>query len=237
MNLTIASITARSLVGRRRFLALLLLPLILISLTAFAGTTDTDPSDWGDDVLVGLGIAVVLPITALVVGSGALGLEIDDGTLLHILAKPLPRREIVLTKLVVAWAVVVAVAAVSLGVSGVLTDGPRLGLGVLVAGAVAALAYSALFALLSLVTRRPVFLGLLYVVLWEGLLGNVVSGTAVLSIQQYAVAIAAKISGSELFDPEVSLPVAITMSALLTVGAAALATERLRSFSVAGETG
>ncbi len=51
---------------------------------------------------MGLGLAVVLPVIALIVGTGVLGSEIDDGTLAHILAKPLPRREIVISKLVVA---------------------------------------------------------------------------------------------------------------------------------------
>ena len=44
---------------------------------------------------------------------------------------------------------------------------------------VGALAYSALFLMLSLVTRRPVLLGLVYILMWEGLLGNFVSGTRV----------------------------------------------------------
>ena len=50
-------------------------------------------------MLVGLGLAVVLPVIALIVGTGVLGSEIDDGTIVHILTKPLPRRDIILAKL------------------------------------------------------------------------------------------------------------------------------------------
>ena len=50
-------------------------------------------------MLVGLGLAVVLPVIALIVGTGVLGAEIDDGTIVHILTKPLPRWQIVLPKL------------------------------------------------------------------------------------------------------------------------------------------
>ncbi len=72
-----------------------------------------------------------------------------------------------------------------------------------------ALAYSALFLALSLVTRRPVLLGLVYVLIWEGLLGNVVSGTRVLSIQQYVVTIADRIAPTDLLAGQVSVPVSL----------------------------
>ena len=99
MNMTIARITARALLGRRRFLLLLPLPVLLIGLPVLAdGAGRRSPSTGAQPVIVGLGLAVVLPIVALVVGTGVLGSEIDDGTLAHILAKPLARSEIILAK-------------------------------------------------------------------------------------------------------------------------------------------
>ena len=41
-------------------------------------------------------------------------------------------------------------------------------------------------------------LGLVYVLIWEGLLGNFVSGTKVLSIQQYVIALADRIAPTGL---------------------------------------
>jgi hypothetical protein len=43
-----------------------------------------------------------MPLVALVFGTAALGSELDDGTAIHILTKPIPRWTIVLPKLVVA---------------------------------------------------------------------------------------------------------------------------------------
>ncbi|MER7588432.1 MULTISPECIES: ABC transporter permease subunit [Micromonospora] len=233
---TVTWITARGLFGRRRFLLLLPLPLVLLGLAVLCRSLGVDPGQWGPPVLVGLGLAVVLPVVALIIGTGVLGAEIDDGTVVHILTKPLPRWQIVLPKLAVAAGVTAVTVAVPLYVAGVLADSVRLGLALAVAGALGALAYSALFLALSLVTRRPVLLGLVYVLIWEGLLGNFVSGTKVLSIQQYVIALADRIAPTGLLETSVSVPVASVMTALVSVGFTVLAIDRLRSFSVAGET-
>ncbi|MGW5580147.1 ABC transporter permease subunit [Micromonospora chokoriensis] len=233
---TITWITARGLFGRRRFLLLLPLPLVLLGLAVLCRSLGVDPRQWGPPVLVGLGLAVVLPVVALIIGTGVLGAEIDDGTVVHILTKPLPRWQIVLPKLAVAAGITAVTVAVPLYVAGVLAASVRLGLALAVAGALGALAYSAFFLALSLVTRRPVLLGLVYVLIWEGLLGNFVSGTKVLSIQQYVIALADRIAPTGLLETSVSVPVASVMTALVSVGFTVLAIDRLRSFSVAGET-
>ncbi|MGW3893430.1 ABC transporter permease subunit [Micromonospora chokoriensis] len=233
---TITWITARGLFGRRRFLLLLPLPLVLLGLAVLCRSLGVDPRQWGPPVLVGLGLAVVLPVVALIIGTGVLGAEIDDGTVVHILTKPLPRWQIVLPKLAVAAGITAVTVAVPLYVAGVLAASVRLGLALAVAAALGALAYSAFFLALSLVTRRPVLLGLVYVLIWEGLLGNFVSGTKVLSIQQYVIALADRIAPTGLLETTVSVPVAAVMTALVSVGFTVLAIDRLRSFSVAGET-
>ncbi|MFG2048312.1 ABC transporter permease subunit [Micromonospora sp. NPDC048935] len=233
---TVTWITARGLFGRRRFLLLLPLPLVLLGLAVLCRSLGVDPGEWGPPVLVGLGLAVVLPVVALIIGTGVLGAEIDDGTVVHILTKPLPRWQIVLPKLAVAAGVSAVTVALPLYVAGVLADSVRLGLALAFAAALGALAYSALFLALSLVTRRPVLLGLVYVLIWEGLLGNFVSGTKVLSIQQYVIALADRLAPTGLLETTVSVPVASVMTALVSVGFTVLAIDRLRSFSVAGET-
>jgi ABC-2 type transport system permease protein len=101
---------------------------------------------------------------------------------------------------------------------------------------VGAVAYSALFLALSLLNRRPVLVGLVYILIWETLLGNLLDGTRVLSIQQYVVTISEKAAGTTLFSGNVSMPVSVAMAAAVTIGATILAVDRLRSFTVAGET-
>src|SRR5262245_39357948 len=145
MNTTIVAITARALFGRRRFLLLFPLPLLMIGLAVLSDRLGASPSDWAPPVILTLGLSVVLPITALIVGTGVLGARTDDGTVVHIVTKPLPRYEIIFAKLAVATGVTAAATAVPMFVTGLLADGVRFGLGLVVGCTLGALAYSAVF--------------------------------------------------------------------------------------------
>ena len=61
MNGTVAWITTRALLGRRRFLMLFPLPLLLVGLAVLCRVVGVDPNHWAEPVLRGLGFAVVLP--------------------------------------------------------------------------------------------------------------------------------------------------------------------------------
>jgi ABC-2 type transport system permease protein len=236
MNLTIARITARALFGRRRFLMLLPFPILLVGIAILAESLGAKVEDWGDPVIVALGIAIMLPVVALIVGTGVLGSEIDDGTLAHILAKPLPRSEIVLSKLYVAIVVTAVTAGVPLFLTGLIGGSTSLAFGLLFGAVIGSIAYCSLFVLLSLLSRVPVLVGLAYIVIWEGLLGRLLTGTSVLSIQQYVLTVTERVSHVDFVSTRVSLPVAVAMTFIVAVGATLLAIDRLRSFSVVGET-
>jgi ABC-2 type transport system permease protein len=236
INLTIVRLTLRGLFGRRRFLLLLPLPALVVGMALLAEGLGAPPAEWGEPVLVGLGFVAVLPVLALIVGASVLGSEIDDGTAVHVLAKPLPRREIVLSKLLVAAVVTTVAVGAGMLLAGLVAGSGRLGLGLLAGTAVGALAYSALFLMVSLLTRRPVLVGLVYILVWEGLLANLVDGTRVLSIQHYAVSIADRASDTAVFTGTLSVTVSLAMAAAITVAATALAVDRLRSFTLTGDT-
>jgi ABC-2 type transport system permease protein len=235
MNVTIMSLTARAMLGRKRVLMLLPMPIILIGLTIIGVMSGADDSEWGPVVFSNLGLSVILPLTALIVGSSALGLEIDDGTITHVLTKPLPRSEIILSKLAVAWLVTTVATGVPLAVAALIGGSGSLAVGLVIGAAIGGLAYSALFLALSAMTKRPVAVGLVYLVLWENLLVTYVSGARVFSVRQHATAIADSIGNTPLISSTVSVSTALIMSVIFIVIGTVGATQRLRSFALTGE--
>jgi ABC-2 type transport system permease protein len=236
MNLTIASLTARALLGRRRVWLLLPIPALLIGLTLIGRYSGKPVADWGPVVFGQLGFAALLPLTALIIGGSVLGLEIEDGTITHLLTKPLPSKEIILAKLAVAGAVSVAAIAIPLTVAGAIAGSASQAAGLGLGAALGAIAYTAVFLALSLTTRRPVAVGLVYIILWENLLTRFIDGTRVLSIREYAASLAEGIGSSGWLSSHLAWLTAVIMGAVVTIAATVTATARLRSFSLAGET-
>ena len=164
MNATVAQLTARSLLGRRRALMLLVLPAILLLFSFLIRAFADADAGASAGVLSGFALGTVVPLLALVAGTGAIGPEIDDGSVVYLLAKPLRRSSIILSKLAVSVAVVTAVAAVPTLLAGLVLSGTAGGLALAygVGAFVAGIAYCALFLLLAVLTRNAVVVGLLY---------------------------------------------------------------------------
>jgi ABC-2 type transport system permease protein len=187
---TIGFVTARSLLGRRRTILMLLLAgaPVLLGLLVQLGNGPRPralvPS------LEGLLITSVLPLVALVFGTAALGSELDDGTAVHVLTKPVPRWAIVLPKLIVAGGLTALLLVPSTLLAGMLIGGTASSqLGITVAFTVAVLigsfVYSAIFVALSAATSRGLVIGLGYSLLWEGLLSGALPGTQLFSVREY----------------------------------------------------
>src|SRR5260221_632172 len=198
-NPTIATITLRGLLGRRRSLLIALPPLLLLAITiGLRVSTNADSSrdlGWPGVVLGQIGLVTLLPLTAMIIGTSVLGTEIDDSSILHLLATPVSRTTVIFTKWVVASAatLVFAVVPISIaafvGTSGYvdnpgpldLTFTPIKGdtqeaIGIIVAAIVGSLVYSAFFLFMSVVTKRSVAATLIYVLVWESLLTRQVGG-------------------------------------------------------------
>lgn len=231
-------LTLRTLLGQRRAWLLLALPgvLLLLSVTIRLTVDNAGRTDVAVGLLGAFGIATVLPLVSLVAGTGSIGTEIDDGSIVYVLAKPLSRRVIAVTKLAVATAVVAAFGALPVLVGGLVLVGrrDRLALGFGVEALVAGSAYAALFLLLAVLTRNAVVVGLVYALVWETVVGSVVPGAQALSIQQWSVAVNRLVVGADRADalglttavrPAVALPLLVAV----LVGCTLLAGERLRS--------
>lgn len=245
MNSVIAAITLRQLISRRRTVLLLLLGLVLIAVALvfrLAGEEVQAQHSRGTvGLLSTLGVGTLMPLVALILGTGAMGAEIEDGTAVFLLAKPLSRRNVVLTKLAVAAACSIALTSGPMLVAGLIGAGglgDGLVLGFVAAAAIGSLLYVAVFLALSLVTGRALVLGLAYVLIWEGLLAGLFAGTRTFSIRQQTLAFADALAGvpKTVFEAKLDVGTAIVVAAIILVGATLLAIRRLGSFEIAGET-
>ncbi|MDQ1037419.1 ABC-2 type transport system permease protein [Streptomyces sp. V3I8] len=233
---TVARLTYRGLLGRRRALILGALPVLLIVISvAVRGFTGAD-DQVAADVLGGFALATMVPIIGVIAGTGAIGPEIDDGSVVYLLAKPLKRPTIIFTKLIVAVAVTMAFSAVPTFLAGMILNGngQQIAVAYTVAALVASIAYAALFLLLGTITRHAVVFGLVYALVWEALFGTLVSGARTLSVQQWALAVGHKVSG-DLVTSDVSLATGTVLLVVVTVAATWFAGQKLRTLTLAGE--
>jgi ABC-2 type transport system permease protein len=243
MNTTVASLTARSLLGRKRTLVLLLLPVALLALCTLARVLaglDAEierelAGPLAPDLLTAFGIAILMPLLSLIAGTGSIGPEIDEGSIVYLLAKPLSRYSIVVTKFTVAAAVVVLFGVLPIAVAGVVLTGEvgsvtvSFTLGALAAG----VAYSAVFLLLAVVSRNAVVIGLVYALIWESLVGGLVPGAQALSIQQWSLAVVQRVLGDSAASLGVEAAVgfgeALVLLTAVTVVATGYAGRRLQT--------
>lgn len=237
MNTVVAGITYRALLGRRRILLLLLLPLALIGLAILLRVVGSADQRSAVLLMDTFAIATMLPLLGLIAGTGVIAPEIDDGTIIHLLSKPISRPVIAGTKFLVAASVLALFAAVPTYIAAWLLvrneDGIAFGfaIGVLIAG----IAYAAVFLLLGVVTRHAVAIGVIYALVWETLVGTLIQGAQKFSIQQWGQAIAAQLSDSPFVDAKVTLGFAVPALIIVTVGAVLWAGLRLRTFSLTGD--
>ncbi len=233
-------VTLRGALGRRRtvLIALLAVVPVLIAAIIRVGGTTSDAASLTAGLLDALLVATVLPLVALVFGTGVLGSELDDGTAVYLLVKPIERWRIVLSKAVVAAGITIALVVPSTLVAGLVVGAGRGGETIAIAFAVAvipgSLLYAAGFLALSVMTSRALIAGLLYVFIWEGLLAGLFAGTAVLSVRQYTLAFARFLAGSdkEAITAAVDAQTAAILGAMVLVAALVIAVRRLGAWEV-----
>ena len=234
MHPTILRLSAQALLGRRRGLVLLLIPALLVVLALVIRVLTGEGS--GYEAVLNLGFTLVLPLVALLAATAVLGPEIDDGSIVYLLAKPVSRHAVARSKYVVAGAATIGLGALPLLVSGLVLDAsePARAVAWGVGAAVAGTAYVALFLGLASLTRHAVVVGLLVALLWEGVLGNVFAGVRWVAIGAWGREAAGDISPL-VSGAGTGLAYALVAAALVTVGSVWFAGDRLRSFTLRGD--
>lgn len=241
VELTLARLALRQITASRRSLwALLLaaLPVLISLLARTRAATDEGRLEMFVGTYENLIVPVLLPLVALVVGTGVFGNEVDDGTITYVLGKPVARWRIVLTRVVVSGLAAAAVVAPATLAAGLVADaGPAAGRVIAaftLATVAGSLLYCALFVALSLSTRRSLVAGLAYVVVWEGAMSGFFAGTRALSVRQYTLSFTEALARApeEVFSARLGTASALWMAAAVALLATAHAVRRLRGFEI-----
>ena len=234
-------LSIRQLTGPVRLGLILLLAALPVALAAILAVTTGEEGIGRDDfvnvMLSGLLVAGVLPIVVMTLGTAAFGNELEDGTLGNLALMPLARWQIVLPKLLATLAIsgpVIIVSGVVTSLIGLGLDA-RAALSVAVALLLGVAAYSAIFTWTGLVTGRALAVALLYVILWEGIIGSLIKGVGYLSVRGYTLGILHGLD-SRAFEAvggrAITLPAAIVGALLVTAAFYGLAIRRLTRMDV-----
>jgi ABC-2 type transport system permease protein len=259
-NPTVAWITTRATLSRKRAFLFAMPAVILIVLTLALKATRPPSRPWPSHVLGTFGFSVLLPLTALIIGCSVLGAEIDDGSVIHLLATPVRRSSVIMTKFAVATVLTIIFAAVPELIAALISGGgfteptvivhagspPAVtqatavstgdfALGLFVGAVAGAVIYNAIFVMVSVATTRAIAVGLLYVLIWEAVLSNFVSGARLLSVSHYSLGIAQGIAHDTTLDAGLSVATSVIMGAIVTVAALVLAVNLLSAFTLKGE--
>ncbi len=238
----VLTLTLRQLLGQKRTLFLAaggLLPVLAAIIFRTAAEADASAAEFAAKIVLNaLVINILLPLTALVLATAALGSEIEDGTIVYLLSKPAERWRIVAGKLLAAWGATAVLVLASAVVGGLLTlageGDTRIVGGFVIAIAVGSMAYSSVFVLLSLVTSRALFVGLAYAFIWEAVITNFAPGVQRFSIREFTASIAEAAADTNpwVFDADLGLTYSVILVVVVTAVAAGLAVVRLSRFEL-----
>ncbi len=198
---TLYVLTLRQHVHGKRWLVIVILFLLPAVLAVVVrGTAPDVPSIVLEFILVFMFIPqALLPFVALLYSSGIIQDEQEEQTITYLLVRPIPKWAIYSVKLLATLTTTVLLAtaftvltyaAIYAGAS---TAGDNIPLRCFKAASIHALAvvaYCSLFGLMSLVTKRILVVGVLYIAFVEGLLANLPFGIRLVTVIYYTRLIA-----------------------------------------------
>ena len=245
MNNVLISLTARQLLGRRRTLVIgLLLALPILIAVIYRFSDEAGSGEATGEFALGLVSVMIftllLPLVALVFGTASLGAEIEDGTAVFLLTKPIERWRIIAIKIGVASvAATLFVVPTTMATTWIIhesptADGLMLGLGL--SALVASVLYCAAFVALSAVTSRALIFGLIYVFVWETLATRIFDSLRWVSIREYAYgwsdAVISINDKGVFYDPHLGVTTAIVGTMVVLATACAGGTWALTRFEI-----
>lgn len=149
----------------------------------------TDPEGAGVDVLASYSIGLLIPLAALILATPMLGNLIEDRLLVYLWLKPVPRWHLAVAALGAVVSALAPVVVLPILVSVIVMGLPGLIAPAIVASVLGVVAYAGIYLFVGVRFSWGIWLGLLYLVLWENVMSRFGEGMARLSIRSYLVTI------------------------------------------------
>lgn len=199
-------LTLRQHLHGRRWIVTAVLFLLPAGLAVFVrATADAVPSVALEFVFAFMFIPQgLLPLVALLYASGMVQDEQEEQTITYLLIRPIPKwalygvkwlATVTTTVTLTALFTGLTYAAIYVGAEGSGTEAAWRGVKAAGIHSLAVVAYCSLFGVMSLLTRRTLIVGIMYAVIFEGLLANLPLSIRLITVIYYARVIAYRTLG------------------------------------------
>ena len=160
----------------------------------------------------------LLPIVALLYGSGLLQDEQEEQTITYLLIRPIPKWALYVVKLLATLTTVTVLTSLftALTYAAIYAGSPQAAgadvparcLKAMGVHSLAVVAYCSIFGLISLLTTRTLVVGILYAVIFEGLMANLPFSIRLITVIYYARLIAYRTMGFVIEEPTGQMDIA-----------------------------
>jgi ABC-2 type transport system permease protein len=225
----------RGVLSRRRTIAVVLLALVPAVAAVVEGITGAadDPLHFTARIVLRGLVTVVTPFVSVILAASVLAEEREDATIVYLVTAPRARLEVVAAAFAAAWLFGVVVL-VPVAIVTVVAPGASDAAGAFwtaLAVALECAAYCIVFVWLSLRTRRPVVIGIVYILIWEFVVAGFAPSAARFSIAAYARVLVAHGLGlfgrDRLTVPTIGYQAALVALIAIVVAGHAIAARRL----------
>ena len=233
MNLT-HDVLLKQLISKGRLIGISILGLLPILLGWVIGRQSEDPLEAGVGFVSYMGLSILIPVIALIFASASLGDTREDGTLVYLWLRPIPRWSVTGGAWAASVTITLPLTVIPMVIAAILLDaGNALISATILTSILAVCAYCGIFLLLGLMVKNPVLWGLAYIFVWEATIASFAKPAASLAVSGYSRAIITGRTGVEfdyLFSP--SQGTSIFMLIIIVVAAIGLSTVRLNRVEV-----
>jgi ABC-type transport system involved in multi-copper enzyme maturation permease subunit len=228
---TMLVFSSKKLLINRRWMLVVLVAFLVGGVMGYAATEVEQNLSAASDLLNLLILFFFMPILALIYGASMIRNEIDDRSITPVITSPMDRRvsylgyylSLFLVLSVLLMAITTIGWACFFAVKGFDASALQLLWPYLVTVCLGAMVYGALFLVFGVVLRHPIYLGLVYVFVWEDFIGSIPGAIGEYTLRHHLLVVASgwidygeisTISGEPLISALILAMITLIMLAL-----------------------